>query len=115
MKIAITTKNGKNVNQHFGKAESFYIYELSGGELKTIEVREVDPYCENEKGLPVNPDHEFALDKMSKIFYTINDCNILYTQKIGDKPLKNLKALGIKVQECTCLVESIISDNLNCS
>lgn len=115
MKIAITTKDGKNVDQHFGIAESFYIYELSGGELKTIEVRDVNPYCENEKGLPVNQDHEFALDKISKIFYTINDCKILYTQKIGVKPFNHLTELGIKVQECNCLVDTIISSNLNCS
>lgn len=115
MKIAVTTTDGINVNQHFGKAEDFYIYDLVGGTATFLNKRNVQSYCEtDEKGDAVDPDHDFSLDRFSLVYEVIKDCEKLYTQQIGDKPLEKLIDKGIKVQKCMCGIDSLPTCSGNC-
>lgn len=112
MKIAITTTDGVHVNQHFGKADEFHVYELNGEQLTLIEKRNVDAYCATAATGPV--DHEFDGDRFSKVYSTINDCGVLYTRQIGETPEAKLRTRGMDVQQCSCSIESIISCGGNC-
>lgn len=114
MRIAITTTDGVSVNEHFGKSNSFYIYDIDGGVLKAIEKRVVESYCETSEGKPVKPDHAFSVDRFSVVYDKIKDCKVLYTQKIGDVPKAKLGDMGITVQLCSCSVESLVACNGNC-
>lgn len=115
MKIAITTNDGKTVNEHFGKAKSFSIYEKSAGELNFIETCDVESYCEcKENGEPVDPNHKFSDDRFSKIFEQIKGCEMVYTKQIGDKPAEALNEKGIKVKLCGCEISQIPTCNGNC-
>jgi len=114
MRIAITTKDGVTVNEHFGKAKEFYIYDIADGALKAIEKREVTPYCASAEGETLNPNHEFSIDKFGVVYDAIKDCNVLYTQQIGDTPKEKLKEMGVMVQLCSCKVESLIGCNGKC-
>ena len=107
MRIAITTTSGKKVDQHFGKANRFDIYDLTEGKLTLVEEREVDSYCECIDGEPVDPNHKFSDDRFSKVTKTIHDCQMLYTQQIGDIPKEKLKIIGIDVQPCSCQIDKI--------
>ena len=107
MKVAITSTNGIEVNQHFGKATSFLIYEKVNGNLKLLEKRSVDSYCQCENNEPVDPNHKFSEQRFRSVLNTINDCTILYTQKIGNKPGFNLMKNGIKVMVCNCTIAQI--------
>ena len=107
MRIAVTTSNGETVDQHFGKATSFNIYDVKDGALKMVDMRQVESYCECENGEPVDPNHKFSQDRFSMVKETIKDCEKLYTLQIGEVPKENLEIVGIAVQECKCAIEKI--------
>ncbi|WP_321348827.1 NifB/NifX family molybdenum-iron cluster-binding protein [uncultured Draconibacterium sp.] len=105
MRIAVTTSNGEKVDQHFGKATRFDVYDVEGDEMKLVETREVDSYCSGE-GQPV-ADHKFSFDRFSTVKEKLEDCEKLYTVQIGEKPKEQLDIIGIAVQNCTCQVDKI--------
>lgn len=43
MKVAVVSSDGKVINQHFGKASRFLIFEVNCDEIRFIEVRETIP------------------------------------------------------------------------
>lgn len=105
MRIAVTTSNGEKVDQHFGKATRFDVYDLEGDEMKLVETREVASYCSGE-GLSV-ANHKFSPDRFSKVKEKLVDCEKIYTMKIGDKPKAQFDIIGIDIQTCTCSVDKI--------
>lgn len=112
MKIAITSTDGKTVDQHFGKADSFYIYEKKDGKLNFIEKRNVVSYCgcvSVKQG-----DHEFDTDRFIRVFGTLQDCKKLYTTQIGDTPKAKLEANGIEIKLCSCEIDAIPVCSGNC-
>ncbi|QQS50873.1 MAG: hypothetical protein IPM71_15015 [Bacteroidota bacterium] len=108
MKIAITTSDGNYVDTHFGKASTFFVYEVVDGALRTIEKRGVIPYCRQE-GIKSTSDHTFVAEKFAIAYDLIKDCQVLITQQIGEVPKIRLKNLGIEVKLCYCAVEQVIS------
>jgi len=114
MRIAVTTTDGEKVNQHFGKATSFNIYDSKDGELKMVDLRQVESYCECENGEPVNPEHEFSQDRFTRVKEVIKDCEKLYTVQIGEKPKEQLGIIGIDVQLCGCNIDQISTCKGNC-
>jgi hypothetical protein len=80
MKIAITTSDGIKVDQHFGKADSFHIYEIKNGDIKAIEKRVVTPYCASDSSDQPSADHEYSIDRLSAVYEEIKDCKVLYTK-----------------------------------
>ena len=90
-RIAVATSNGILVDQHFGQAKEFYIYESDGVSVKFIEKREVMPYC---KG---SAECDFAAeDRIERIIKTIKECGAVLALRIGDSPSKRLTAMGIR-------------------
>ncbi len=114
MKIAVTTTDKQTVNQHFGKASSFSIYEINAGELKFIETRETTAYCQGGAEEPVNDGHAFSDEKLDAVYETIKDCKTLYTKQIGDKPGAALLSKGIEIKPCSCKIEQIVGCSGNC-
>ncbi|MDD3248411.1 MAG: NifB/NifX family molybdenum-iron cluster-binding protein [Methanosarcina sp.] len=47
MKVAVVSSDGKVINQHFGKAPLFYIFDVGGGKIQFLEVRECTPLCDS--------------------------------------------------------------------
>lgn len=43
--IAVASSDGIVVNNHFGKARTFYIYEEKDDKITYVEKREVEPVC----------------------------------------------------------------------
>lgn len=90
-RFAIATKSGMLVDQHFGQASEFYIYETDGMGAKFIERRAVDKYCTG---------NESCDDKESKvalILSAVSDCDGVIALRIGDAPSKKLKMQGKKI------------------
>lgn len=90
-KFAIATKSGVNIDQHFGHAQEFYIYEYAKGNIKFVEKRNVDKYCTG----PADCDEH--TDKIQKIIRTIKDCNAVLAMRAGYEPEKKLAANGIRL------------------
>ncbi len=85
--IAVATKGGERVNEHFGHAREFQIYEVGPRGARFVGHRRVDQYCEGGAG------DEDALDG---VLAAINDCTAVFVAKIGGCPSKKLEAAGIE-------------------
>lgn len=114
MRIAVTTTSGIKVDQHFGKASSFSIYDVKANELELVETRMLNTYCKsNVEGTP-EQEHKFSDDRLSMVYNRIKDCEKVYTLQIGEKPEEALKAKGIIVQPCSCNINQIPNCKGNC-
>ncbi|MDF2503083.1 NifB/NifX family molybdenum-iron cluster-binding protein [Clostridium sp.] len=89
-KVAIASSDGKFVDQHFGKASKFTIYEIENNKFNLLEVRENKPSCGD------NGHQESAM------FNSINlllDCKVVLISMIGVGPDQILFEKGIVTYE----------------
>jgi predicted Fe-Mo cluster-binding NifX family protein len=86
IRVAVATREGAAVSEHFGHAKSFDIYELSTNTCHLIEQRQVRHYCLGGSS-----------DKtaMAEILETIQDCDAVFVAKVGEGPSDKLAARGI--------------------
>lgn len=91
MRIAMVSTDRINVDQHFGRAKFFLIYELGAAGLKLIEER---PTISLSTG---DPKHPFEENRFNAVSSVIADCKKVYSSKIGETPGKKLKEQGIEV------------------
>ncbi|WP_425806186.1 NifB/NifX family molybdenum-iron cluster-binding protein [Desulfitobacterium sp. Sab5] len=101
--VAITSKEGKLIDQHFGHAEFFTIYQAKKGSIKLLEQRAVSKYCfgSYECGEQEN--------RMDVILKALDDCDVILTLRIGYHPQKILEAKGKKVIQTYGIIEEEIN------
>ena len=92
IRFAVASKTGINVDQHFGHASQFYIYDFEDGDAKFIEKREVTKYCAG-----IEDCDDSNRDKIDNIIKTIEDCSGVLALRIGDVPKLKLQKKNIKV------------------
>ncbi len=85
--LAVATKGGGRVNEHFGHAKEFQIYELSASGAKFVGHRRVDLYCQGGFG---------DEDSLETVIRAINDCTAVFVAKIGGCPKEGLLKAGIE-------------------
>ncbi|MBW4432617.1 MAG: nitrogenase cofactor biosynthesis protein NifB [Pelatocladus maniniholoensis HA4357-MV3] len=88
--VAVATKGSGLVNQHFGHAKEFQVYEVDGNEVRFIGHRKIDHYCQGGYG-------ETAT--LENIIEAIADCKAVLVAKIGDCPKEKLHTVGIQTVE----------------
>lgn len=93
MRVAIASKDGISINEHFGHAKSFYVYNVTGEHCELMDQREVRHYC-----LGGTSDKTALPD----IIETIKDCDAVFVAKIGDGPSEKLLARGIRAVDQYC-------------
>jgi predicted Fe-Mo cluster-binding NifX family protein len=86
-KIAITSLDGKFVNEHFGRAKEFHIVEVNENKYKYIETRK------NVPSKSYDERHNYA---MSEAIERISDCRFVLVSQIGPAMEKQLISKGIK-------------------
>jgi predicted Fe-Mo cluster-binding NifX family protein len=86
-KIAIASSDGQKVDQHFGQAINFLIYEVSTGVINFIEDRDVNKCIDVDS----NPE-----TRISQIIHLLSDCKIVFASKIGERVVRELYDNGIK-------------------
>jgi predicted Fe-Mo cluster-binding NifX family protein len=86
-RIAIASSDGESVNQHFGQAGNFLIYEVSEGHVDFIEDREVifDPEI-----------HTQSDANFERVTILLSDCKAVFVLKIGERAIRYLLVNGIK-------------------
>jgi len=87
--MAVATKGGGVINEHFGHASEFLIYEASPAGVRFIGHRKTTPYCE---GGDTCGDGESALDQTLRV---LKGCEVVLCSKIGYEPWQPLEAAGI--------------------
>ena len=88
--IAVATKGGGRVNEHFGHAKEFQVYELSAEGAKFVGHRRVDLYCQGGFG---------DEDKLETVTRAIADCTAVFVAKVGACPKEELLKAGIEPVE----------------
>lgn len=89
MLIAVASKTGTEVDQHFGHAERFLIYDYGGGNPQAVKEIAVDKYCSYD------PDHPFRHPQFDAIVTALEGCKVVVTEMIGDLPKQELRKVGI--------------------
>ncbi len=84
--IAVATKGSGRINEHFGHANEFQIYEVGTDGTKFVGHRRVDLYCQGGYG---------EEDTLPTVIRAINDCTAVFVAKIGGCPKDELAAAGI--------------------
>lgn len=85
VKIAFATSDRKAVNQHFGAAEAFAIYEVSEDDAKLIEVAEfIETAMDGHEG------------KLAAKVELLGDCAAVYCNAAGASAIQQLLAGGIQ-------------------
>lgn len=87
-RIAAASNGGKFVDQHFGQANQFFIYEVNDSSYKFIEVRSVKNISKN-----FNTDY----DKFLSIVKYLSGCRIVLVSQIGQGAVNFLSKNGIQV------------------
>ncbi len=85
--VAVATKGSGRINEHFGHAKEFQVYELGAGGAKFVGHRRVDLYCQGGFGED---------DSLDTTIRAINDCAAVFVAKIGHCPKDQLIAAGIE-------------------
>lgn len=99
-KIAVASKYGKLVDQHFGHAQQFTIYEGDGEIFKFLEKRDVAKYC---SGMAECDETEVKRDA---ILDALQDCHVVLSMRIGYHAKERLQAKGIYSVEFCDSVEN---------
>ena len=85
--IAVATKGGGRINEHFGHAREFQIYEVSTAGSKFVGHRRVDNYCQGGYA---------EEDSLETVVRAINDCHAVFVARIGSCPRAGLTSAGIE-------------------
>jgi nitrogen fixation protein NifX len=100
-KIAVGSRDGKAVNEHFGSCKRFII--LTVDEEKATyqfdSYRDVEPPCDGAEHT------ETGLDKVAK---ALSDCRIVLVERIGTPAQLALEQYGIDVLEYYGLIEDAL-------
>lgn len=98
-KIAAASSDGIVVNQHFGHAEKFLIFEVNGSSFDFTEIRTVEPVCSLR-----NHDNEKLTENLRKI----QDCKYLLVSRIGAGASARAEQFGITPMELPYMIEEAV-------
>ena len=88
--MAVASTGGGVINQHFGHAREFLIYEANAFDVRFIGHRKTDLYC---SGDDTCGDAETTLQKTIR---TLSGCEVVLCSKIGYEPWEQLEQAGIQ-------------------
>ncbi|MDD2853157.1 MAG: NifB/NifX family molybdenum-iron cluster-binding protein [Desulfuromonadaceae bacterium] len=90
MLIAVASKDGKEINQHFGHAERFLIYDVENSNAKLVDERKVERYCS------FDPEHPLRGHLLKSIAEALDGCRAVVTAQMGEHPKGELEKLGVE-------------------
>ncbi|MCM0083119.1 dinitrogenase iron-molybdenum cofactor biosynthesis protein [Geomonas sp. Red32] len=90
MLIAVASKDGVEINQHFGHAERFLIYEVDGDSVKLVDERKVERYCS------FDPDHPLRTHTLAATAHALEGVRAVVCSMMGEAPKIELDKLGVE-------------------
>ncbi len=86
-RVAVATKGEGLVNQHFGHAREFLVYDVARTGARLVGHRRVEQYCRGGEG---------EEDALTVALRAIGDCHAVLVAKVGACPKGQLQAAGIE-------------------
>jgi nitrogen fixation protein NifX len=100
-RVAVASTDGKVVNQHFGHAEGFHVFDVVDGGFSYVETREVRPVC--------GPDgHEDS--GFDAVVETLKDCEAIFVARIGPGAARYMISKGVRVFEAPYAIEEVLEN-----
>ena len=99
-KIAIATTGGLTVDEHFGHAKFFRVYETGDTDYTFLEVRDAVATCQHSLG------HDTT--RFDKIIELLSDCDAVLVQKIGEGAAAYLISKGVRVFEVSGSIDAVL-------
>ena len=106
-KIAVASTDGKVVNEHFGRAETFYIVEGDTEDkekISLIDIRNVQSFCEGGR----HNDGQFE-----NVLGKIADCQYVLVSRIGYRAAVELEVRGFRAFELPGIIGESVAELLN--
>jgi nitrogen fixation protein NifB len=97
--VAVASKGSGLVNQHFGHAKEFTIYEVDGTEARFVSHRKIDGYCQSGYGEDAT---------LANIIQTLSDCKAVLVSKIGPCPEAELQKAGIQAVQTYDVIDKAL-------
>ncbi|MDR1608678.1 MAG: nitrogenase cofactor biosynthesis protein NifB [Deltaproteobacteria bacterium] len=100
IRVAVVTKSGLVVDQHFGQADRLFIYESDGQSLKLLENRKVElggggckgGFCGQKDPLAAKKPEGF----IAILVQAAADCDVVVATRVGQSPRDKLAARGVR-------------------
>jgi len=89
-RVAVATKGDGLVNEHFGHAKEFLVYEVGKAGAKLLGARRVERYCKGGQA------GEAEEDALAAVLRALSDCQAVLVAKVGHCPKGQLAAAGIE-------------------
>jgi nitrogen fixation protein NifX len=89
VRVAVASKDGKVIHQHFGRAEQFLVFELDGTVVRFMETRSNQAAC----GLP-GEGHD--PERLHRTIRLVADCQAVLARDIGPGAAELLIAQGTR-------------------
>jgi len=90
IRIAVATRSGKVVDEHFGRAEAFHIIDLDETGDQYVEKRETTRLCQ---------EYEHSDSALEKTTSLLSDCSAVLVSRVGVGAKRVLEITGISVFE----------------
>ena len=90
MLIAVASKDGKQINQHFGHVERFLIFEIEDDKVTLVEERKVERYCR------FDPEHPMRSHTLKDTADALKGCRAVVCSMIGEAPKLELERIGVE-------------------
>lgn len=82
MRVAVASSDGRVIDRHFGRADTFYIYDIADHDVKFTEKRSGKPPCGG--GFHYVDDMDAAIERIS-------DCEMVIAVRIGGGAAEELR------------------------
>lgn len=107
VRIALASSDGKVINQHFGHATTFHVFDIIDNTARFVESRDVNQCCNGGT---------HKISAFEKVANTLSDCKGIIVAKIGEGASSFLESKGFEVFVAPYLIsavlEKLISDRL---
>lgn len=103
-KIAVASSDGKVVNQHFGRATQFLIFEIENGAFNFLELLDANPFCNQG---------EHDDNRLSSAVDALIECRAVLVSQIGNGAAETLRGRGIDVFDIHTFIEDALKKLIN--
>ena len=100
IRAAVATTDRITVNEHFGRAKFFHIFEADERGVRYVEARDAVAACQQSFG--------HSVTRFDRIAGLMSDCDLLLVQKIGEGAAEYMILKGVRVFQCSGSIEAVL-------
>lgn len=100
-RVAVASRDGVTVHQHFGRATHFQIYDVDGDGFRFVETRENQPSCHPDRWEREGESHE-------QVVRLLADCHVVLAARIGPGAREILQGHGMKAYETPLCIDDAL-------